>query len=73
MIKIGFGDVDVYYFERAQGFSTIPTHGDIALGNLFRKNGIFLGMKEKHYQHKNFKISELTQNPFKVDVYFTLS
>jgi len=30
--KVTFSEADIYYFERAQGFTKIPTHGDIALG-----------------------------------------
>uniref|UniRef100_A0A914ECK5 Cysteine/serine-rich nuclear protein N-terminal domain-containing protein n=1 Tax=Acrobeloides nanus TaxID=290746 RepID=A0A914ECK5_9BILA len=52
--QISFSTVEIFYFERAQGFSTIPSHGDIALG-----------MGEKHYLQQNFSLSDFNSSQAK--------
>ncbi|VDK67948.1 unnamed protein product, partial [Anisakis simplex] len=45
--RIQFKNVKVYYFERSQGFTAVPTCG-----------GVTLGMTSKHHDEKEFSLSE---------------
>uniref|UniRef100_A0A915AEW6 Cysteine/serine-rich nuclear protein N-terminal domain-containing protein n=1 Tax=Parascaris univalens TaxID=6257 RepID=A0A915AEW6_PARUN len=45
--RIRFKSVQVYYFERSQGFTAVPTSG-----------GITLGMTAKHHDAKEYSIGE---------------
>ncbi|KHN87175.1 Cysteine/serine-rich nuclear protein 3 [Toxocara canis] len=45
--KISFKNVQVYYFQRSQGFTAVPTSG-----------GVTLGMSAKHHDVKEFPIAE---------------
>ncbi|XP_073973022.1 cysteine/serine-rich nuclear protein 3-like [Rhodnius prolixus] len=45
--SVSFGNVDVFYFDRAQGFSTVPSTG-----------GYALGMKKKHFRKNSYTLDQ---------------